>query len=289
MAKGQIQATFQVDTSAAMGAMQDLISSMSNAELVAMAESHGDIFIKAAERALRSGRQKQDVSGELIRSLRFHVVKASGNKITFRLVALAPYARYVEYGTKPHTPPLSNIIAWAISIGKDEEAGRRIWASIRHHGTRPHPFLHKAVSKGRDPFAVAMRRDMVRISKRIAQRRRAQKHWIHRISIVSALRSMLYTTGRWLGHFESVGVDIQEVRSGVYGAARYLGDFSAIRGNTIANRLIHRTAGRAVTVGGGSSLARTIGIGQESQIAERVIRVEGGKIMGHKLRRIFGR
>jgi len=54
----------------------------------------------------------------------------------------APYAGYVEQGTRPHFPPLKPILAWVMrQFQKDEQdampIARAIQWKIFHHGTKP--------------------------------------------------------------------------------------------------------------------------------------------------------
>lgn len=88
-----------------------------------------------------------------------------------------PYARAVEYGTKPHTPPLSitepgqplykfveiKRLAGLYSVktgrrlgGKkrqvdeNRQVARVIWAHIRKFGTRPHPYFMPAIEQTKE-------------------------------------------------------------------------------------------------------------------------------------------
>ncbi len=88
-----------------------------------------------------------------------------------------PYAQAVEYGTNPHTPPLSitepgqplykfveiKRLAGVYSIktgrrlgGKkrqvdeNRQAARAIWAHIRKFGTRPHPYFMPAIEQTKE-------------------------------------------------------------------------------------------------------------------------------------------
>jgi hypothetical protein len=88
-----------------------------------------------------------------------------------------PYARAVEYGTKPHTPPLSITEPgqplykfveikrltglYSIKTGRrlggnkrqvdeNRQAARAIWAHIRKFGTRPHPYFMPAIEQTKE-------------------------------------------------------------------------------------------------------------------------------------------
>ena len=60
------------------------------------------------------------------------------------------YGVYVEYGTRPHFPPPSEIEKWVVrKLGiKGKEARKAAWAiaqTIARRGTRPQPFWRPAV------------------------------------------------------------------------------------------------------------------------------------------------
>lgn len=57
------------------------------------------------------------------------------------------YAPFVEFGTRPHTPPLKAIKRWAKR--KNLPAGA-IWMAIRRRGTKPHPYFEPAIKESED-------------------------------------------------------------------------------------------------------------------------------------------
>ena len=58
-----------------------------------------------------------------------------------------PYARAMEEGTKPFTPPLEPLKEWAkIQLG-DESLGVAVWQSIRKKGIQAHPYLVPALEE----------------------------------------------------------------------------------------------------------------------------------------------
>jgi hypothetical protein len=67
--------------------------------------------------------------------------ESSGDKIIYRVVAQAEYAKAVEYGSKPHTPPLDAILEWGKRRGMTQEQAYYVWKAIRKYGTRPHPYM----------------------------------------------------------------------------------------------------------------------------------------------------
>lgn len=59
----------------------------------------------------------------------------------------APYARHVEFGTGPFTPPLKPLEEWGERVLGSKDAGRRVWAKIREEGIRPQPYLRPAIQE----------------------------------------------------------------------------------------------------------------------------------------------
>jgi HK97 gp10 family phage protein len=71
-------------------------------------------------------------------------VEGDKGQMEVRVGTNVKYAPFVELGTRPHTPPLEPIQEWADRKGAD---GGAVWASIRKHGTKPHPFLRTAFAE----------------------------------------------------------------------------------------------------------------------------------------------
>jgi len=64
------------------------------------------------------------------------------NLIGFKLSFTMPeYAKYVEYGTPPHFPPVEEIREWCKTVGVPEDAAWAIAKAIEKRGTRPQPFI----------------------------------------------------------------------------------------------------------------------------------------------------
>ena len=58
-----------------------------------------------------------------------------------------PYARALEFGTRPFTPPLKPLMEWGERVLGDESAGAAVWQKIRQNGISPQPFLIPAIDK----------------------------------------------------------------------------------------------------------------------------------------------
>lgn len=94
---------------------------------------------RAAKAALGVVRTHVPVAfGDLLRSL-----KLRGTTV----IADAPHAFAVEYGSRPHMPPVEPIVAWCKLKGFDDPEGAA-WAiakKIAREGTKPHHFLAKSM------------------------------------------------------------------------------------------------------------------------------------------------
>lgn len=84
-------------------------------------------------------------TGNLRRSIGSIVEPITGRPVS-TVFASARYAPFVEFGTRPHTPPIGPLRRWA--RGKDVSAGA-VWAAIRKRGTKPHPFMEPALEDKR--------------------------------------------------------------------------------------------------------------------------------------------
>jgi len=101
---------------------------------------------EAAEIIKSSAAQNvSDSSGELKKSL-----KVSSKDMKSTVSTDLKYAASVEYGSGPHTAPLSQLQAWALKKFGDANIGGAIWQSIRENGTKPHPFMRPALDENRD-------------------------------------------------------------------------------------------------------------------------------------------
>lgn len=108
-----------------------------------------------------------------------------------------PYARAVEYGTKPHTPPLSitepgqPLYEWvrikqlagiysvrtgrrlgskAKQMDENRRAARAIWAKIRKFGTKPHPYFEPAIEQTRERIMKLFEEAVNKIAENILRR-----------------------------------------------------------------------------------------------------------------------
>ncbi len=103
-------------------------------------------------------------TGNLRRSIVSQATALQGGTAAI-ITAAAKYARPVEYGSKPHTPPFGAIQRWARRKGLSAGA---IWMTIRRRGTKPHPFMEPALKQRQgsvvDRFTQAIRTALERMT-----------------------------------------------------------------------------------------------------------------------------
>lgn len=69
--------------------------------------------------------------------LRRNIVYHWNDRLSVTIEPTAPYADYVEYGTRPHWTSVHNLEAWSRLRGLNPYAVQR---SIAKHGTKPNPY-----------------------------------------------------------------------------------------------------------------------------------------------------
>jgi HK97 gp10 family phage protein len=79
-------------------------------------------------------------------------VQKNGNS-DYQVRAGAKYARFVNDGTRPHTPPLKPLMEW-LRLTKGVPAGHELYARARGlqrfiaaHGTKANPFIDRTMAK----------------------------------------------------------------------------------------------------------------------------------------------
>lgn len=110
-------------------------------------------FIQAVREDL--AQQNINASSKLSKSLK-SVVKQKGKWIEIS-ISLEDYWKYVEYGTRPHFPPIQAIRKWIDvkpvlprpmkgKLPTPDQLAFLIARKISRVGTRPKPFLNKTIS-----------------------------------------------------------------------------------------------------------------------------------------------
>jgi len=95
-------------------------------------------------------RNKTNNTGDLRKS----IITSKEGWAKYKVLVGELYGVFVEYGTKPHFPPPSEIEKWVVrKLGvKGKEAKKLAWAISKHiaiHGTKEQPFWRPAVKKAR--------------------------------------------------------------------------------------------------------------------------------------------
>jgi hypothetical protein len=97
--------------------------------------------------------------GFLKNSIDFEVTTSSG--ITGEVRVGSSYGPYVEFGTKPHFPPVAPLEEWARRHGMPPGTGYLIARKIAQTGTVAQPFLFPAAEAERNRFFDAIRAALV--------------------------------------------------------------------------------------------------------------------------------
>lgn len=101
---------------------------------------------------------RQDLLEELeneIRSKAPESLKSKVRRTQAGVVVDDPRAPAIEFGSSPHWAPISDLLAWAASKGKERDAAYRIQRSIAARGTPERPFFRPAVAEFLNRFDAA--------------------------------------------------------------------------------------------------------------------------------------
>lgn len=124
-------------------------------------------FLKKADKKL------DEIANELFRDSQENIVKKgvidegtllkSGNInrkfLEKEIVYSAPHAKWIEYGTEPHFPPIAPLEAWAkrklgLNDKEAKSAAFGIANKINEEGSEPKPFLREAVNQIKRKYGV---------------------------------------------------------------------------------------------------------------------------------------
>lgn len=75
----------------------------------------------------------------------------------------APHAAVMEYGSRPHTPPLQPLLEWAQRKGLDAGAARAVQRKIATEGTAPRHYFTKAVERAKPLIREEILQELSRI------------------------------------------------------------------------------------------------------------------------------
>lgn len=79
-------------------------------------------------------------------------IEVSRSNVKAYVVANADYAAYVEFGSRPHWPPVDALKGWAQKKLGDESLAFVVARGIAQNGTPAKPFLGPAVLKNKSAF-----------------------------------------------------------------------------------------------------------------------------------------
>lgn len=89
-------------------------------------------------------------TGELLQSVGYELTPTGAF-----LMVTAPHAPFIEYGTRPHRPPLGPLVLWAKRrLGLDDQEAYRVARAVQKKieldGTAPRFFMRKAMRRIRN-------------------------------------------------------------------------------------------------------------------------------------------
>ena len=112
-------------------------------------------------------------TGLLRESIHAQKVRVRNNVVKGGVFTAHPYAAAVEYGTRPHMPPVAPIVPWVkvkFALSQPEQAIQIAYAiarKISKRGTKPQKFMQQAADHVRPEFQQAFKTTMQRVIDRI--------------------------------------------------------------------------------------------------------------------------
>ncbi len=96
------------------------------------------------------------VTGALAQSIQPGDITVTDDNVVALVEANAEYASYVEWGTRPHFPPIDALKDWAAKFLGDEKLAFIVARAIARRGTRPYNFMGQALLQNIDVFRRAI-------------------------------------------------------------------------------------------------------------------------------------
>jgi hypothetical protein len=96
------------------------------------------------------------VSSALQASIQAGPIIITDDNIDAFVEANADYASFIEFGTRPHFPPVDALRDWAAKFLGDERLAFLVARAISRRGTLAHPFLGPALIANMPVFVQAM-------------------------------------------------------------------------------------------------------------------------------------
>jgi hypothetical protein len=95
-------------------------------------------------------------TGALAQSIEAGDITITDANVEALVNAKADYASYVEWGTRPHFPPIDALKDWAAKFLGDPKLAFIIARAIARRGTRPYNFMGQALLANIDTFRSAI-------------------------------------------------------------------------------------------------------------------------------------
>ena len=96
------------------------------------------------------------VTGALSQSIQAGDITVTDDNVVAIVEANAEYASYVEWGTRPHFPPVDALKDWAAKFLGDEKLAFIVARAIAQRGTRPYNFMGQALLQNMPVFRQAI-------------------------------------------------------------------------------------------------------------------------------------
>lgn len=104
------------------------------------------------------------VTGTLAQSIQPGAITVTDDSVEAIVEANADYASYVEFGTRPHFPPIDALKDWAEKFLGDPKLAFVVARAIARNGTKPYNFMGQALLQNmsvfRDAIAAAVQRGL---------------------------------------------------------------------------------------------------------------------------------
>jgi HK97 gp10 family phage protein len=124
-------------------------------------EAAARVFLESSAAVVQQ--KARNAAPEDTGGLRKSIQARVGRGLSITVEALAPHAPFVEFGTRPHMPPVSSLAGWALRKGLNPWA---VAMSIARRGTKAQPFLSVGMEEAQTSVA-----GFLRVAGRSIQRR----------------------------------------------------------------------------------------------------------------------
>lgn len=129
----------------------------------ALREEHSRFIVRALERASTVAREITPVGATALLKGTIITQTLIGQQadVVGQVIWAQPYAKFVDQGTPPHTPPIGPLLLWARRVLGDERAAYAVRAKISKVGTDAQNFAENTRTRIA-PEVILLYRDAVR-------------------------------------------------------------------------------------------------------------------------------